>query len=253
MKARRKLSRQVFASVLAVCGLALSGLYAVPVLAQSPFVITSPPAGSILSTGQAVTVLWVGGDPAWFVDVYLIELTPGFPFAAVAVPASNIPNTGTLANWPFPSHIDYGPYHYDTCGHTFQFYVQEHSQIAWTYGPAFSVVCGTSVAIDIRPGSFPNSINPRSRGVIPVAVLTTSTFDAGTINPSTVTFGRNLSGPVNSALEDVDKDGDLDLILHFPTQDTGITCGDTAASLTGQTYAGQTVKGSDSINTVGCN
>ena len=36
----------------------------------------------------------------------------------------------------------------------------------------------TTVTIDIKPGSFPNRINLRSKGVIPVAVLTTATFDA---------------------------------------------------------------------------
>jgi hypothetical protein len=43
----------------------------------------------------------------------------------------------------------------------------------------------TSVAvpIDIKPGSFPNSINPQSKGVIPVAILTTDTFDATTVDP----------------------------------------------------------------------
>jgi hypothetical protein len=33
------------------------------------------------------------------------------------------------------------------------------------------------VAIDIKPGSWPNSINLRSRGVIPVAILTTDSFE----------------------------------------------------------------------------
>jgi hypothetical protein len=36
------------------------------------------------------------------------------------------------------------------------------------------------------------------------------------------------------------------------TQDTGIQCGDTEASLTGQTYGGQDITGTDAIQTVGC-
>jgi len=111
-----------------------------------------------------------------------------------------------------------------------------------------------TVAIDIKPGSFPNSINPRSRGKIPVAILTTDTFDAATVDPNTVLFG--LTGteavPVHSAFEDVDGDGDTDMILHFNTQGTGIQCGDTSASLTGVTLDGQMIQGSDAINTVGC-
>ena len=108
------------------------------------------------------------------------------------------------------------------------------------------------VAIDITPGSFPNSINPRSRGVIPVAILTTETFDASTVDPAMVRFGPDAAAPVHAALEDVDGDGDTDLILHFRTQDTGIVCGETSASLTGQTFGAQAVEGSDSIRTVPC-
>lgn len=111
-----------------------------------------------------------------------------------------------------------------------------------------------TVVIDIKPGSFPNSINPKSKGTIPVAILTTATFDATTVDPATVRFGRTgtEAASVHAALEDVDLDGDTDLILHFNTQTTGIQCGDTSASLTGETLDGQMIQGSDAINTVGC-
>lgn len=111
-----------------------------------------------------------------------------------------------------------------------------------------------SLDIDIKPGSFPNSINPKSKGVIPVTILTTKTFDATTVDPTTVLFGRTgtEAAPVHSTLEDVDGDGDTDMVLHFKTQNTGIRCGDTSASLTGETVNGQAIEGSDTIKTVGC-
>lgn len=110
------------------------------------------------------------------------------------------------------------------------------------------------ISIDIKPGSFPNSINPRSKGRIPVAILTTATFDATTVDPSTVRFGATgtEAAPVHFALEDVDGDGDIDMILHFNTQDTGIVCGNIFASLTGETVGGQEIAASNSIQTVGC-
>ena len=104
--------------------------------AAAPFVITSPPGGSILSPGQAVTVQWTGGNPSWLVDVFLIESTPGIPATAVYPLGQGIPNSGEV-NWTFPSSLPFeGP-----CGHTYRFYVQEVTQITWTYGPYFTVVC----------------------------------------------------------------------------------------------------------------
>jgi hypothetical protein len=112
----------------------------------------------------------------------------------------------------------------------------------------------TQVTIDIKPGSYPNSINPMSKGKIPVAILSTDTFDATTVDPLSIAFG-----PIGATeshgrghIEDVDGDSDADLVLHFQTQDTDIQCGDTSASLVGETFSGQAVEGSDSIKTVGC-
>lgn len=109
------------------------------------------------------------------------------------------------------------------------------------------------VGIDIKPGSDPNSINPKSKGKIPVAILTSDEFQANTVDPSTVRFGPSGAKAVNKAgTEDVDKDGDLDLVLHFNSQETGIQCGDPSAVLTGATNSGQAIQGEDAIRTVGC-
>jgi probable HAF family extracellular repeat protein len=108
--------------------------------------------------------------------------------------------------------------------------------------------------IDIRPGSFTNSINPKSKGTIPVVILTTDSFDATTVDPTTVLFGRTgtEAPPVHFTFEDGDGDGDIDMTFHFQTEETGILCGDTSASLTGKTFGGQMVEEADSIKTVGC-
>jgi len=109
-----------------------------------------------------------------------------------------------------------------------------------------------SVVIDIKPGAFPNSINPNSKAEIPVAILTTQSFDATTVDPMSVGFGSHGTLSVRSQIVDVDGDGDLDLLLFFKTQGTGIACGDSSASLAGNTFSGRTISGSDSIRTVGC-
>ncbi len=109
------------------------------------------------------------------------------------------------------------------------------------------------IGIDIKPDDDPNSINPKSKGVIPVAILTDPNFDATTVDVSTLVFGPGGAQPKhNGHIENVDGDGDDDLMLHFNTQDTGIQCGDTGMSLSGAILGGQAIEGSDSIVTVGC-
>jgi hypothetical protein len=51
----------------------------------------------------------------------------------------------------------------------------------------------------------------------------------------------------------IDTDGEMDMVLHFDTQDTGIACGDTEATLTGETFANRLISGADPIVTVNCN
>jgi hypothetical protein len=113
---------------------------------------------------------------------------------------------------------------------------------------------GTAVQIDIRPGDSENRINPRSNGEIRVAILTSDSFDATEVDPTTVRFGRTgtEAAPVHFDLKDVDRDGNTDIVLRFRIQQTGIACGDTSAALTGRTFGGQLITGSDSIRTVGC-
>lgn len=114
--------------------------------------------------------------------------------------------------------------------------------------------------IDIKPGSDPNSINCRTgrNGVVPVALLTTDQFDATAVDHTTVRFGpggamethANKHGMTRHE-EDVDGDGDTDLVFHFRFAETGIQCGDTEATLEGETFGGMPFSGTDAVRTVG--
>jgi hypothetical protein len=80
--------------------------------------------------------------------------------------------------------------------------------------------------LDVKPGSHPNSINLNSNGVLPVAVLTTSAddgepedFDATSILTNTIALNDIAIDPVHYAYEDVDGDGDTDLMLDFSMED----------------------------------
>lgn len=122
-----------------------------------------------------------------------------------------------------------------------------------------------SVTIDIKPGSDPNAINPGARGVIPVAILQTDEFDpVDRVNVESLRFGdpENLetggggssggAAPVHEGhIEDVDDDGDDDLLLHFRTQDTNFEGDEDTGKLVGETNDRTPLFGTDSVKLVG--
>lgn len=111
-----------------------------------------------------------------------------------------------------------------------------------------------NVEIDIKPGSYPNSINLGSNGVIPVAILSSVDFDAITIDPETVALagaGVAVRGKSDNSMahqEDVDGDGLVDLVLQVETENLDPdTFQDGQAVLTGSTYDDKNIEGSDEI------
>jgi hypothetical protein len=122
------------------------------------------------------------------------------------------------------------------------------------------------VQIDVKPGSDPNSVNLTNNGQIAVAIFTTDDFDATQVDASTVVFAGAFA--VQHALEDVDNDGDLDMVLHFNTQDTNLlaiyeqlllddedrdgtldsTNQEAEVSVTGETLTDQAFQGFDELN-----
>lgn len=110
------------------------------------------------------------------------------------------------------------------------------------------------VTIDIRPGSANNQINLSSR-VVPVAVLTTESFDASVVDPSTVTLADGPvrvkgNGEPSATLADVDGDGDRDLLLHIEAREMTLSTGDVEATLHGLTLSGELIEGTDIVRIV---
>ena len=143
---------------------------------------------------------------------------------------------------------------------------------------SFQVDCVVPIAINIRPGGFPNSVNLNTDAT--VAALTTRAgeyglplrFDATTIDVSTVLWGlrsnlfdvaspsgaREIHGvghPERSyELDDRTRDADVDLVLHFKPADSGLTLSSTQACLKGRYRASDgntyTFLGCDSVRVV---
>ena len=108
----------------------------------------------------------------------------------------------------------------------------------------------TTIDIDIKPGGNPNNINLKSKGVVPVAVLTTGDFDASTIDPSTDTVEFAGASPVRWKLCDVNGDGNDDMLFHFKTQDLNLDENSTEATLTCETFGGDKLTGTDTVRIV---
>jgi len=122
-----------------------------------------------------------------------------------------------------------------------------------------------AVNVDVKPGSDDNTVGcGGGHGVIPVAILTTPQFNALDIDVATVRFGPgqavevHRTGPAHRDgdrggqgrhEQDVDSDGDLDLVLHFARDAAGIACGDTEVTMVGATAGGRRIRGSCAIDT----
>jgi hypothetical protein len=113
------------------------------------------------------------------------------------------------------------------------------------------------VDIDIKPGSYPNAVNLDSQGIIPVAILSSPSFKATTVDPDTVVLGgANVAvrGKANKSMahqEDVNGDGLPDLVCQVETENLDPGVLQTGyAILTGKTYSGQPIQGKDKVKIV---
>jgi hypothetical protein len=114
------------------------------------------------------------------------------------------------------------------------------------------------IVLDVRPESDMNAVNVDSPRVIPVAIVTTDSFDATTVEAGSVCFG-DAEDPAqrdcteahgHGHVEDVNGDARPDLLLHFEVRETGIDSSDATACLTGTTLGGVSVEGCDSVRTL---
>jgi hypothetical protein len=111
------------------------------------------------------------------------------------------------------------------------------------------------VKIDIKPGSYPNTINMGSNGTVPVAIFSMSNFDATTVDPQSVTLaGASVKlrgkGTPMSSFEDINGDGLIDIIVHISTEALQLNDADTKAVLEGKTYSGLQIMGVDSVRII---
>jgi hypothetical protein len=113
------------------------------------------------------------------------------------------------------------------------------------------------VDIKVKSSNRHNVINPRKRGKIWVAILSNDDPDlpfdpVSQVDIDSIEFGPDSAIAKRYKIRDINDDGLDDLLLRFRLAQTGIACGDSEVTLTGETFDGQQFTGTDSIQTVGC-
>lgn len=83
------------------------------------------------------------------------------------------------------------------------------------------------VSIDVTPTQSPNAVSLSKKGLLPVSILSTATFDARSVNPATVVLGdesgtdtpvaRLANGRYQARVDDTNGDGRPDLVVMFET------------------------------------
>lgn len=108
------------------------------------------------------------------------------------------------------------------------------------------------VMVDIKPGEA-NEVNLKSKGTIPVAIMSTSNFDVTKADPATIRLAgapvsQNRNGKWQVQFLDIDGDGLNDIIVNFYTEQLLLTPADSRAIIEGSTADGQLFRGTDVVN-----
>jgi hypothetical protein len=167
--------------------------------------------------------------------------------------------TGGFASLPLSTGLlDFGP----VSAGVHQLEIQAEGQIGGcntgglaSWGGTLRTIVSSvqTIGIDIKPRDYPNTINLSSAGVIPVAILGASTFDATQIDPATVSLAGaavrliGRGSKYSCAAADVNDDSWTDLLCHLETAAFILAVGDSVAILDARTFGGVHVRGQDSV------
>jgi len=235
------------------------------ILTSVPGPINSPPVADaggpyIINVGDTLTLDASGStDDHNDITSYVWDLDDDGTFetdavgqAVFSVDYAHLDSLGLIAGGPYDIHVQVTD--------TEQQSDTDTSTLTIAPPPVIEAV------VDIKPGSCPNPLNVKSRGVVPVAILGSAYLDVTTIDAGSIFL--NGARNVRSGYEDVagfiadandcectalGPDGYLDLTLKFMTQDIVATFGEVnhddvlELQLDGVLYDETPVEGADCV------
>jgi alpha-tubulin suppressor-like RCC1 family protein len=116
------------------------------------------------------------------------------------------------------------------------------------------IISSDMVSIDIKPNTFPNTINLKKEGSIPVAIFGTRSFDATSIDVSSLRLAGTAvvlkkKGVYQYSMVDINGDGIIDMVVHFDAKTLGPVTTDSTC-VAGQTTSGAPFEGCDFVTIV---
>lgn len=178
-------------------------------------------------------------------------------------PGSNSSWDPRILNFTLPTTGVY----YVAVGHTNKRFVTGGNVYGTTGGNGdyTLVVSGVSggpqvlhINIDVKPGSDPEKLsplNPKSKGRVPVALLSAENFDPADVDVSSLTFGHDGDedslAKCNKGSADFNKDGVKELVCLFDNRVASFRKGDVEGVLRGKLKDGTLIEGRGLLKVVG--
>lgn len=198
----------------------------------------TPSKSSGICPGEVVTIDVDVSNPGDYTESFDVTLT----YDSVVIGVENVTGLGNgesgsvQFSWD-TTGVPEGTYTVKACADTVPGEIIIDNNCLETTVEVKEVLDVIPVFVDIKPGSCPNPLNLKSKGVLPVAVLGTEDFDVATIDPSTIRLTResvecyveplrwsyeDVATPFDGELcdcHDLNGDGYMDLTLKFDTQE----------------------------------
>jgi hypothetical protein len=190
--------------------------------------------------------------------VATMTVTNNGPADCLITPSPTQTTTRTLAtgeSWTFTTSV------HIACAtdrrHVVRVQATVHNAPSDPHAVDSDTVTGIWVPSDIKPRSYPSSINLGKEGILPFALLGTAEFNPLTdVDRTTLAIGRTgtETGEVRCATEgeDVNGDGYLDLICQVETATAAIRCDSTHLEIVGTLTDGTPLWSQDEIKVTGC-